>query len=117
MPLKSQWQRTLRRVDLAKRVLEYIIAVLVLLFLGLLGHAAYGRGRDLTVIEQHREIDTIYVPRFYAAWSEWTGGHPQDKPGLPGSHFAVIDAGDVKRGHAMHEAMRELEQRLGAIGY
>ena len=89
-------------------------SVLLLFALGILGQA-FARDANAPA-EQHRYIDSVLVPRFYAAWSDWAIQHPQDK-GKQGSHYFTVDAGDVRRGHVMREAMKELYDRLREIGY
>jgi hypothetical protein len=114
--MNASRSNTLRRVALAKRVIEWLIVALVLFELGMMGRVL-ARDRDTAPAEQHRYIDTVLVPRFYAAWSDWALQHPQDKDGKQGSHYFTIDAGDVRRGHAMRAAMKELYDRLSEIGY
>jgi hypothetical protein len=107
--------KTLRRVAIAKRVLGWLIVALFLIEFGLVGRAL---ARDAAApAEQHRYIDAVLVPRFMAAWADWALQHPQDKDGKPGSHYFAVDAGDVRRGHAMRETMKGLYDRLGQIGY
>jgi len=109
------WSGRLRRAAIAKRILDWLIVALFLIWVGMVGRAF---ARDANALaEQYRYIDTVLVPRFYAAWSDWAIQHPQDKDGKQGSHYFVIDAGDVRRGHVMREAMKELYDRLGQIGY
>jgi hypothetical protein len=98
-----------------KVVLFWAGVLLVLIIAFWLGDVM--QARDRAPAEQHEWIDSVLVPRFGAAWSEWALEHPQDKPGSKGSHFQVIDAGDVRRGHAMRVAMKELYDRLAEIGY
>ena len=107
---------TIRRLAIAKRVLNWVIVGLIVVEIGIVGHAL-GAGRDTDTVEVHHYVDAVLVPRFCAAWAEWAIGHPQDKPGSVGSHYRTVDAGDVKRGHAMHESMKELERSLGSLGY
>ena len=113
----KEWKALLWRVDVAKAVLDGVIfalcvSQLVMLAPSIIG-TAYATSKE-DVAEQHRYADTVLVPRFAAAWSEWAIKHPQDKGG---SHYQTVDAGDVRRGHVMREAFHELDERLKQIGY
>jgi hypothetical protein len=111
----NRWSQTRQRVAIARAIVGWLIVALILIEFGLVGRAL---ARDSNApAEQHRYIDTVLVPRFYAAWSEWAIQHPQDKDGKRGSHYFAIDAGDVRRGHVMRESMKELYDRLREIGY
>lgn len=116
-------ERTLRRLQLWKRLLEVWIALVVVFFAAMwLHHSVAHAASRQEFRDQHRYVDVVLVPRFQAAWAEWALGHygPQDSApngALRDSHYLRIDAGDVKRGAAMHASLKELEHSLGALGY
>lgn len=104
--------------DPIKNFIGFWSGLILVLILAFWFHAQLrARDRDRGPAQQHEWIDSVLVPKFGAAWSEWALLHPQDKPGARGTHWHTIDAGDVQRGHVMRVAMKELYDRLAELGY
>ena len=65
----------------------------------------------------HKYADALLVPRFVAAFNDWTLLHPTDPPGHEWAHCKRLDRGDVARWQQVREAYRNLDRALKRAGY